>query len=317
VTELLCKEWSHMGHHVTIVTHTEGSDEWEGLKVYRRPAFFQQLHLTRQHDVVWQSNISLRYVLPLLFAPKPWFTTAHLWPFLATSRWTMSGFLKHFVQLFTRNIYVSKTVAMHHLWPGIVMPNPVDIDRWRPPNVIARNLDIVFVGRLVEGKGCMLLIKALLILSESGIKPKTSIIGGGPQLPELEKIVNSHGLQNTISFTGPLQGEALVKQVLRHRLSVIPSIWEEPFGVVVLEQIAAGCVPLFSPMGGLPEAAGSCGVQIYRLTPHCIAETISSALLNYERLKASLDIYAPSHLKRHSVRRIASSYVDLFNKTIV
>jgi hypothetical protein len=79
-----------------------------------------------------------------------------------------------------------------------------------------------------------------------------------------------------------------------------------------LEAIAAGCVPLFSSKGGLPEAAGPCGVEITSLSPMCLAETISKVLLNYEEAKGTLDQLSPDHLRLHSVSRIAKIYLQHF-----
>jgi glycogen(starch) synthase len=312
VTQLLCREWIRMGHQVSIVTHTEGDSVWEGIKVYRRPNPIQLAALIRGCDIFWQNNITLNYLFPLILAPRPWFTTAQLWPSLTTRRWYPSTVIKHLVQLFTHNIYISNAVRRHHLWPGSVIPNPVDHDRWRLSAGISKDADVVFVGRLVEGKGCALLIDAVALLCSQGICPAVTIIGDGPQMPDLERLVQDYKISKLISFTGTLRGNSLIQEVSRHRLAVIPSIWEEPFGVVVLEAIAAGCIPLVSTMGGLPEAAGPCGVAITSLTTIGLAETISSVLFNYEEAKKTLDHYSPDHLRRHSVSRIAKVYLQHF-----
>ena len=312
VVQLLCQEWVRMGHQVSVITHSKGAPVWQGIYVYRRPAFGQLLRLLRTCDVYWQNNISLSYLAPLLFVPRPWFTTAHLWPSLTNSIWSPRPILKHCVQLFTRNIYISKAVSSHHLWPGVVIPNPVDVDRWKSSGGSSRVRDIVFVGRLVEGKGCALLIDALALLYLKNQCPTVTIIGCGPQMPDLQHLVYSYNLHGLIRFTGVLQGQALVNEVCEHRLAVIPSTWEEPFGVVVLEAIAAGCVPLFSSMGGLPEASGPCGFRISSLTPQGLAASISTSLLAYDELKASLDHLSPDHLALHSVSRIAASYIHEF-----
>lgn len=312
VTQLLCKEWVRMGHQVTIVTHTEGDPLWEGLYCYRRPNFRLLQQLIKRCDIFWQSNISLSYLLPWLLVQKPWFTTAHLWPSLTTRFWSPKAVLKHCAQFFTHNIYVSKVVSKHHLWPGVIIPNPVDIERWKASSAYPRDRDVVFVGRLFEGKGCGLLIESLALLNSKGQCPLVSIIGHGPQKPDLERLVSCYKLENHVTFLGALHGYELAMEVGRHRLAVIPSIWEEPFGVVVLEAIAAGCVPLFSPMGGLSDAAGPCGVPISSLSPIGLADTISATLLNYEASKQLLDQLSPSHLEHHSVARIAAAYIQLF-----
>ena len=233
-------------------------------------------------------------------------------PTLTTAR-SWQTRLKTLSQFFAQNIYISSVVRDHFPWKGPIIPNPVDLSSWLPDEQEGpREQDLVFLGRLVGGKGCDLLIDALKLLQQRGISPGLTIIGDGPERAALEQKMKAGGLSKTIMFTGFLQGRELARLVRRHRFFVIPSTWEEPFGVVALEAIAAGCVPLISGRGGLQEAAGSCGVVIASLEPEGLADTIHAALGNYGELKANLEAHAEAHLRTHSVSTIAERYLQLF-----
>ncbi len=312
VSQLLVKQWYRLGHGVSVVTDTPGPHDWEGIPVHRKPSFSQLRYLLNHHDVCWHNNISLRYILPLFVVPRPWFVTSQLWPTLTTlPSWHTR--LKTFSQFFAHNIYISSVVSDHFPWRGPIIPNPVDLSGWLPDDRESpRDLDLVFVGRLVGGKGCDLLVDALNLLQQSGVFASLTIIGDGPDRPALEKSVKECGLDECITFTGFLQGRELARLVRKHRFFVIPSTWEEPFGVVALEAIAAGCVPIISCRGGLKEAAGQCGVVIGNLEPEGVADVIYHAMCNYDHLKDKLQAHAEAHLLSHSVASIAERYLQLF-----
>ena len=48
----------------------------------------------------------------------------------------------------------------------------------------------------------------------------------------------------------------MIKFLDQADIFVYPSIWEEAFGISVVEAMARGCIPLVSNKGGLPEVIG-------------------------------------------------------------
>jgi glycosyltransferase involved in cell wall biosynthesis len=107
-----------------------------------------------------------------------------------------------------------------------------------------------------------------------------------------------------VSFSG--DEESLnSRQVL-----VVPSLGQEAFGVVALEAMACGCVPLVSRSGGLPDAAGAGGMTFDSGDSQALAQAIEEllddpALLN--RLRAASAI----HLQRHTRDRVARDYLQV------
>jgi glycogen(starch) synthase len=85
------------------------------------------------------------------------------------------------------------------------------------------------------------------------------VIGEGPCRNDLEERVRKLGLADQVEFLGAIVGEPLVNILNRHKILVVPSSWNEPFGIVALEGIACGCMVIGSSGGGLPEAIGPCG----------------------------------------------------------
>ena len=57
----------------------------------------------------------------------------------------------------------------------------------------------------------------------------------------------------------------MVEELNRHEIMVVPSRWNELFGVVALEGMACGCAMLVSDGGGLPDAVGYAGHNLKEL----------------------------------------------------
>ncbi|CAN0597923.1 unnamed protein product, partial [Ectocarpus sp. 12 AP-2014] len=97
---------------------------------------------------------------------------------------------------------------------------------------------------------------------------------------------------------------------------IIPSTWEEPFGLVALEGLACGCIPIASNGGGLPEAIGKTGIifqsgSIESLT-NSLKKLYSNTLLQEQFLKA-----IPNHLNGHHSKKIADKYIQAIENHII
>jgi glycosyltransferase involved in cell wall biosynthesis len=95
---------------------------------------------------------------------------------------------------------------------------------------------------------------------------------------------------------------------------VVPSVWEEPFGVVVLEALACGCVPLVTRSGGLPDAVGACGMVLPQGDRRTLAPLLAHGIDVLLGDPESLDYYrqqAAAHLERHTRDRVARDYLQV------
>jgi glycosyltransferase involved in cell wall biosynthesis len=113
----------------------------------------------------------------------------------------------------------------------------------------------VFLGRLVAGKGADILIDAYV---RTGLDPECwplTILGDGPLRAGLEAHCVRHGIRG-VRFAGFVHGDAKAQALARARWLVVPSHWQEPFGLVAHEARSVGVPCIVSADGGLPEAAG-------------------------------------------------------------
>ena len=166
------------------------------------------------------------------------------------------------------------------------------------------------MGRLVSSKGCDLVLRALGILKSEGLRPSFTVIGDGPEMSTLKQLAIDLDVVEQVNFMGTLR-EGRGREVARHRIMVVPSIWEEPFGVVALEGIAAGCVVVASRSGGLPEAVGPCGVLFPNGDIQALAETLREVLTNASR-RQDLLLKRHEHLNNFRPENVARQYLEFF-----
>ena len=105
-----------------------------------------------------------------------------------------------------------------------------------------------FIGRLSPEKGLLVFIEAAKKLPEVMFK----IAGIGPEEEKLKELVETLGLRN-VEFVGRLDGVMRDRFYRNAMCVVVPSVWYEPFGLVVLESCAAGTPVIASRIGALPE----------------------------------------------------------------
>jgi colanic acid/amylovoran biosynthesis glycosyltransferase len=127
------------------------------------------------------------------------------------------------------------------------------------PNQRDRAL-IVFVGRLIEVKGCEYLLRAMALLGPQAamnVPARLVVIGDGPLRGELEAL--SRRLKLNAQFLGAQPFEVVRQWIGRARILCNPSVTSaegnaEGFGMVFAEAQAMGTPVVSSLYGGIPEA---------------------------------------------------------------
>jgi glycosyltransferase involved in cell wall biosynthesis len=108
---------------------------------------------------------------------------------------------------------------------------------------------LLFVGRLVPEKGCQLLLQALYKLRNDGNDVVLSVCGDGTYRPQLEALAKRLDLRDLVSFHGELSGQKLINTMQEADISVVPSLWEEQFGLTAAEAMSCG-LPVVGSLGG-------------------------------------------------------------------
>ena len=311
VSALLAERFQRSGHRVVLVTQT-ASDvlDTDAFEVVRQPSAQRLFALVRWAEVVFHNNISLRFAWPQLLLRRPWVVAHHTW--IPTRG--LAARLKRWVLPQARHIAVSQAVADSLGVPCAVVPNPYADDVFARIEGIARERELVFVGRLVSDKGVDLLIDALALLARRGRHVRLTVVGDGPEHAALRRQAKALNVADRVDFVGRRVGPVLVATLNSHQVLVVPSVWEEPFGVVVLEALACGCVPLVTRSGGLPDAVGACGVVLPHSDRRALAATLANGIDALLGDPESLDHYRQQvavQLERHTRDRVARDYLQV------
>src|SRR3954447_10975768 len=139
------------------------------------------------------------------------------------------------------------------IYPGV--PEP---ERWsnlrRDPHF---RPTIAFVGRVESEKGPDVAYRALASLrARHGIDAKLVMAGRcEPEMrAELDRLAAELGIEDRVELLGALDKDGVGRVLERSHVLLVPSTWEEPFGLVLLEGALARIPVVASHSGGMPEA---------------------------------------------------------------
>ena len=161
-----------------------------------------------------------------------------------------------------RSLSKGSAEKMIKIAPGI------DVDHFSPQDSsqLRRNLRlenkrvIVSVGRLVHRKGQDHLIQALPEILKSVPDAHILMVGQGPYLSHLKKLVEDLNLVDHVSFIGRIQYAQLPQYICVGDVFIMPSrsrffgLEVEGLGIVYLEASACGLPVIAGSSGGAPDA---------------------------------------------------------------
>ncbi|MDJ0626118.1 MAG: glycosyltransferase [Candidatus Caenarcaniphilales bacterium] len=134
----------------------------------------------------------------------------------------------------------------------------VDTDKFqRDKEILPEENSVLFVGRLVEKKGCKYLIEAISKVQERIPNANLTIIGDGPLRENLEQLA-SEKLKN-YKFLGSQPPQEIKRHLNKTKVFCVPSIVAdngdaETFGIVFIEAQAMNVPVVSFKTGGIPEA---------------------------------------------------------------
>ncbi len=150
----------------------------------------------------------------------------------------------------------------------------VDIDTFHPAETPPPGPPLVnFVGRTDHSKGPDLLLRAARILAPRTQNFRLQILGTNhygysvpdafeQMLSDLSAELRADGI--AVDRPGFIDRYALPDYLRRAHINVVPSRWDEPFGLVTPEGMASGLATVASRTGGTPEIVADAGFLFER-----------------------------------------------------
>lgn len=203
---------------------------------------------------------------------------------------------------------------------GRAMDRPVDVIPWgvdtqrfagreKTPRRPGEPLRVLFVGQMRHYKGVGNLIDALDGIPELQL----TVVGGGPRHDEYWR--RAERMPN-VRMLGRVDDDTLTDLYLDHDVIALPSINQlEAFGLVLLEGMAAGCVPVASDLLGVRDVAGATGCLV---RPGDVA-ALRAALVDLARDPARLAALATRsrvRAEQYSWASTVEAYEDLMSAAV-
>ena len=214
--------------------------------------------------------------------------------------------------------YVFISAAQRDLLTGLALPPDRVFVRHnliprRSAPAVAREPSVVYAGRLDEAKGLRLLMagwdRYRATAGDTGLR--LVIAGSGPLEREVAAWASA---RPSVQMVGQLASERCSELISRARAVLLPSAWEETFGLVAIEAMALGVPPIASGHGSFPELITPevDGVLFQPGDPAALAQAVADAQAHPEQFwnygEKARKTYEQRFDPQHSAERLLEIY---------
>ena len=146
-----------------------------------------------------------------------------------------------------------------------VVHNGVDLERFHPAGNAARPTEptVLFLGRVIPEKGPDILLRAARTLIGAKRRFRVRIVGSkgfSPNEPlssyerRLRQIAEP--IRDAVEFKPFVDRARIIDEYARASVFCVPSNWDDPCPLTLLEALACGLPTIASSRGGIPEIGG-------------------------------------------------------------
>ena len=156
---------------------------------------------------------------------------------------------------------------------------------------------IACVSRLADEKGPQIAVQAMARVVEACPEALLLLVGEGPARARLEALADELRVTRAVRFLGVRDDVDVV--LAASDVALVPSVWDEAFGLAAVEAMAAGRPVVVTRAGALPEVVGDAGVVVPRSEPAAMADALTRLLA---------DPLSAARLGRAAAKRAAAVY---------
>ncbi|HOL42094.1 glycosyltransferase family 4 protein [Methanospirillum sp.] len=122
----------------------------------------------------------------------------------------------------------------------VIIPNGITLENIRKIEPDKKTTDVIFIGRFIPEKHPELVVEAVRILGEEIPDLTCTMIGDGPMMTRIVKMIHDFGLSENIHLYGFVSDyQDVIRRMKSARVFVLPSE-REGFGIVCIEAMACG-----------------------------------------------------------------------------
>lgn len=201
---------------------------------------------------------------------------------------------------------------------SIVIPNGITLPKLNQKELSRHHESktCLYVGRISKEKNLTTLIDAFEIVQKKIHEAKLIIVGNGPDLKKLTKLVEKKELTESITLTGKIPYEKLMSSslYLDSALFVTASTSEnQPMSI--LEAMSFGLPVVAVAKRGIPELITDNGSLCKTASAKEMAKNISSLLSNPNKIK-HMSLAALRHAKKFSIETTTTQFEKTYAKLI-
>ncbi|MCX6840489.1 MAG: glycosyltransferase family 4 protein [Verrucomicrobia bacterium] len=283
-TFTLCRLLTEWGHPVTLVTETMEEDTRNfSFRVIRTRSQAQIVReVLRAELVLMNGGISVKVCFPALLSGKryaPIYQSSDL--FVRENDLGLGAWVRSFLAArATLHVTVSRfaKARLETLLPGkkcLAVPNPIDAELLHLVESSApaeKEFDLLFAGRLIDGKGIFHLLEALEMLRDR-MMLRVAFAGEGEHQDQL--VQQAAKRRVPIELLGRLDRDSLIQAYRKARVLVVPSSTHtEGNPLVIAEALTCGLPVIASDQGAMVEALGDAGCCFRRYDAADLARQI-------------------------------------------
>ncbi|MEM0054092.1 MAG: glycosyltransferase family 4 protein [Nitrososphaeria archaeon] len=135
----------------------------------------------------------------------------------------------------------------------VVIPNGINVNEFAPAKKEFDGKSILFVGRFVYRKGLHKLLNIMEHVVQDNKEAHLTIAGSGYLNPFLKTMIKALNLDKNVTIKERPSKSEIIKLYQKSNVFVMPSIYGESFGIVLLEAMASKTPVVATEQGGIIE----------------------------------------------------------------
>ncbi|BAG03973.1 MAG: glycosyltransferase family 4 protein [Microcystis aeruginosa K13-05] len=134
----------------------------------------------------------------------------------------------------------------------LLLNNPVQLPAQIPERQNRQQLNLVFLGRIIQRKGVYDLLHALARLSQESLGKIHLILAGSGEVDQAQALAQDLGIEPYISFPGWINPQEREQLLAQADIFLLPS-YNEGLPMALLEAMSWGLAVITTPVGGSGE----------------------------------------------------------------
>jgi glycogen(starch) synthase len=187
-----------------------------------------------------------------------------------------------------------------------------------PAPLPVRPSRLLCIGRLIQEKGFDLALTAVASIVKRFPGLHLMICGDGPERVSLQRQARTLNIESAVEFTGWISPDAVPALINSASVVLMPSRWQEPFGLVALESALMARPVIAARVGGIPEIVvhKHTGLLVTPGNSSVLAEAIACLVQNPDAAQRMGWAARSRALENFSFQRHVDAYEAVYRRVV-